>query len=204
MSVAPVSRSVESTLTADQNGPSAGPNRASSQVPDDGLYEVVDGQIVEKTVVAQQSAIANIIGHALDSFAKPHRAGRALVEMLFRIDPGKNLQRCPDTAFVSDARWPFRRRVPDVPVWDMVPDLAVEVVSPSNLAEEVHGKMHEYFEAGVRQVWVVYPKRREIYVYSSPKQIQVFQLGEELDGGDLLPGFRLPLAALFEDEHEAE
>ena len=65
-------------------------------------------------------------------------------------------------------------------------------------------RMHEYFETGVKQVWVVYTKRSEIYVYSSPKQIQVLQLGDELDGGDLLPGFRLPLAAIFEDEPEAE
>jgi Uma2 family endonuclease len=173
-------------------------------MPEDVLYEVVDGQVVEKTVGAQQNAIANILAQALGSFAKPNRSGHAYVEMLFRIDQAKNLQRCPDAAFVSDARWPVRRLVPDVPVWDMVPDLAIEVVSPSNSAEAVHEKMHEYFEAGMRQVWVVYPKRREVYVYSSPKQIQVFELGEDLDGGDLLPGFRLPLAAFFEDEPEAE
>jgi Uma2 family endonuclease len=204
MSVAPVSRSIESTLTADQNGPSAVPSRTGVDVPDDVLYEVIEGQIVEKTVGAQQIEIANIIALALNSCAGPNRSGRAFVEMLFRIDQGKNLQRCPDTAFVSDARWPFRRRVPDVPVWDMVPDLAIEVISPSNSAEAVHEKMHEYFEAGVSQVRVVYPKRREIYDYSSPKQIQVLQLGDELGGGDLLPGFRLPLTALFEDEPEAE
>ena len=64
--------------------------------------------------------------------------------------------------------------------------------------------MHEYFAAGARQVWVVYPDDREVYVYSSPKQVQILQLGDELDGGDLLPGLRFPLAPLFEDEPEAE
>ncbi len=101
-------------------------------------------------------------------------------------------------------QWPFRRQEPDAPVWDIVPDLAIEVISPSNSADAVHEKTREYFEADVRQVWVVYAKGNEVYVYSSPKQIQVLQLGDELDGGDLLPGFRLPLAALFEDEPEAE
>jgi Uma2 family endonuclease len=56
----------------------------------------------------------------------------------------------------------------------------------------------------VRSVWVVYPKRREVYVYASPTQVHVLPSDQELDGGDLLPGFRLPLAALFEDEAEFE
>jgi Uma2 family endonuclease len=122
--------------------------------------------------------------------------------MLYRIDQAKDLQRRPDVSFVSHARWPIRRRVPDVPVWDLVPDLAIEVVSPSNSANDVQKRIHEYFNAGVIRVWVVYPEEREVYVYSSPKQIQVLQIGDDLDGGELLPGFRLPLAALFEDEAE--
>ncbi len=117
------------------------------------------------------------------------------MEMVFRIDQATNLQCRPDVAFVSHARWPVHRRVPDVPVWDMVPDLAVEVVSPSNSADEVLEKIHEYFDAGVSRVWVVYPRRKEVYIYASPTQIQVLQLGQDLDGGDLVPGFRLPLAA---------
>ena len=63
-------------------------------------------------------------------------------------------------------------------------------------------KIHEYFQAGVARVWVVYPRQQEVYVYVSPTQIQVLQLGQELDGGELVPGFRLPLAALFEDDAE--
>ena len=98
--------------------------------------------------------------------------------------------------------WPFKRRAPTRSVWDMVPDLAIEVVSPSNSAVHVQEKIHEYFAAGVSRVWVIYPEQKEIYVYASPTQIQVLQLGDELDGGDLIPGFRLPLAALFEDDPE--
>ena len=71
-----------------------------------------------------------------------------------------------------------------------------------NSAVEVQTKIDEYFEAGVSGVWVIYPKQKKIHIYASPTQIQVVQLGDELDGGDLLPGFRLPLSALFEDDPE--
>src|SRR5208283_3646584 len=63
-------------------------------------------------------------------------------------------------------------------------------------------KVHDYFKAGVTRVWVVYPEQAEVYIYSTPQQVQVVGVGQKLDGGDLLPGFRLPVAVLFEDEPE--
>jgi Uma2 family endonuclease len=84
----------------------------------------------------------------------------------------------------------------------MVPDLAIEVVSEIKSAYEVRKKIREYFAAGVSGVWIIYPDQAEVYVYASPTQIQVLKTGQELDGGDLLPGFRLPIAALFEDDSE--
>ena len=122
--------------------------------------------------------------------------------MLFRINSETDLRRRPDVAFVSHNRWPFNRRIPKVIPWDMIPDLAVEVISESNSAYEVQKKLHDYFDAGVRRVWVVYPDQAEVYVYSSPKQVEVIGLGQELDGGDLIPGFRLPVAVLFQDDPE--
>lgn len=138
----------------------------------------------------------------LGSFARSNRLGRAFGEMLFHIDTGRDLQRRPDVSFVSHARWPYNRRVPDVAVWDMVPDLAIEVISQSDMMTAVVRKVHDYFKAGVTRVWVIYPDQAEIYIYSTPQQVQVVGIGQELDGGDLLPGFRLPVAVLFEDEAE--
>jgi Uma2 family endonuclease len=201
MSVVSAPSSVETTVLPPQNGPVL--DTAPLCVPDDVLYEVVDGKIVErKDMGVEQAEIASILAQALGWFAKSNRLGRSLMDIVFRIDQAKNRQRVPDVAFVSHARWPVHRRVPIGPVWDLVPDLAIEVVSPTDLAYAVQKKTHEYFEAGVKQVWVVWPEQKEVYVYASLKQIQVLQLGDELDGGDLLPGFRLPLAALFEDEPE--
>ena len=79
----------------------------------------------------------------------------------------------------------------------MIPDLAVEVVSQRNTADEVAGKIDEYFHAGVRQVWVVYPVTSKVQVYESPTRVQILQLGDELQGDPLIPGFRLPLSVLF-------
>jgi Uma2 family endonuclease len=198
MSVAAASRPGESTKT----GPRTEPGPSSMPVPDDILYEVVDGEILEKTVGVQESEIATLLIEFLAPFVRAHRLGKVLGEMIFRINIIKDLQRRPDVAFVSSARWPIKRRVPDTAVWDLVPDLAIEVISPTNAAVDVQTKIHEYFEAGVRSVWVIYPKQKSIHVYASTTQIQGLQLGDELDGGELIPGFRLPLAALFEDDPE--
>lgn len=192
---------VESSTLVAQNGPTGA---ADLVVPDDGLFELVDGKIVEKIVGTQQVEIAFDMAHSIAMFAKPRRLGRAVTEMVFRIDRGRNLQRRPDASFISDARWPFRKRAPNVPVWDIVPDLAIEVISPTNTADEVEDKKLEYFKAGVSVVWVVYPKQRLVHVCTSPTQVRILTADEELDGGSLLPGFRLPLASLFDDEPEPE
>jgi Uma2 family endonuclease len=195
--------------TPTQPGEAAGIDPRTEPIPsaiallsEDALYEVVDGEIKEKIVGVEESEIASLLYGFLFMFLRQHRLGKALIEVLFRIDQGKDQQRRPDVAFVSHSKWPSNRRAPRVSVWDIVPDLAVEVVSPTNTAAEVHRKIHEYFEAGVIRVWVIYPEQKNIYIYDSPKRIQVLQVGDELDGGDLIPGFRLPLAALFEDDPE--
>jgi Uma2 family endonuclease len=192
----------ESTTEVRDNGSSAPVRVEPLQIPDDMLYEVVNGTVVEKIVGASEVEIAAILDQYLGMFVRTHRLGRVVMEMIFPIDLAKDLERRPDVAFISHARWPFHRRVPNVAVWDMIPDLAIEVVSPANTANGVQEKVDEYFRAGVHQVWVVYPGQQTVYVYQSPTQIEVLRLGGELDGGELLPGFRLPLGALFEDDAE--
>lgn len=83
--------------------------------------------------------------------------------------------------------------------WDVVPDLAVEVVSPSDQLSEMVEKIDEFFLAGVKQVWVVHPNQYRIYVYDTPTQIRVLERKDSLDG-EVLPGFVLPLADLFREE----
>ena len=92
------------------------------------------------------------------------------------------------------------RQPPREPIPDLVPDLAVEVISKFNTRQEMERKLRDYFTAGVRAVWYVYHSpRREVRVYVSPTEYSVIRDGETLDGGDVLPGFRLALSDFFAD-----
>jgi Uma2 family endonuclease len=166
----------------------------------DSLYEIVDGQRVEKPAMGNfQVWAASILVERLGYFARTNGLGRVVAEMLFKIHPDGGRKRRPDVAFVSYERWERGRKITFDDGWDVIPDLAIEVVSPSNSAEAVNSKIAEYFKAGVKGVWVVYPMERQIYLYQSPKKTVILDSDDELDGGDLLPGFRLSLAELFED-----
>ena len=83
-----------------------------------------------------------------------------------------------------------------------MPELAVEIISLTNRADEVAEKLEEYYKAGVRLVWVVYPGQSKVYAYTSTTDVRVLAPGDELDGGDVLPGLRLPLRELFEKAGE--
>ena len=82
-------------------------------------------------------------------------------------------KRRPDLAFVSAARWPKGRLVASTEAWHLVPDLAVEVISDSNGANEIVLKIEEYFKAGTREVWIIYPCVRKVYVYSTSASVRI-------------------------------
>jgi Uma2 family endonuclease len=169
-------------------------------VENDGLYEVVDGQAVEKKPMgAYESLVGSRLNTRLDSCAAAHDHGRAVSEMLFDFGPALP-QRRPDVAYVSYEHWPRNRRVPSTQAWAAVPALAVEVISTSNTFGEVLSKVHEYFQAGVQAVWVVAPLHQQVYVYQSPTRVHVVALHETLTGAPFLPAFRLTLQELFDIE----
>ncbi|HEX3449722.1 MAG TPA: Uma2 family endonuclease [Isosphaeraceae bacterium] len=162
------------------------------------FYEVVDGKIVENPPMgARQSILASYLLLRIGQIASSNRLGWAVNETLFLIDPARKLKRRPDVAFVSAKRWSLKQEVPDTETWDVVPDLTVEVVSESNSANAVARKIEEYFQAGVQKVWVIYPSTSKIYVYDSPTRVRILQLGDELEGEAIIPGFHVPLSTLF-------
>ena len=135
-----------------------------------------------------------IIGF-LRAFVVPRNLGLVSgADGMMRLFPG--LVRIPDVAFVSWDRVPGGR-IPADPIADFAPDLAVEVLSRWNTKAEMARKRREYFAAGVRLVWVVDPELRIVTVFTGPEQWTSLAESETLEGGDLLPGFQLPLSALF-------
>ena len=161
-------------------------------------YEVVGGRRVETIRLgARETHLASWLIRLLGRFTDEQKLGHLATEMLFLLDSSTNLQRRPDVAFVSRERWPIDREVPMLAAWDVVPDLAIEVVSLSNSAQEIVAKTNGYFRAGVRLVWVIFPVEVQVQVWESPAACRVFNRDEILDGGPVLPGFRLPLNTLF-------
>lgn len=165
----------------------------------DALYEIVGSEVVETPPMgAYEAEIASLLQQMIGPFATEHRLGRVLTETLFDLRPAVDRSRRPDVAFVSAARWPLDRRAPRrAAAWPVVPDLAIEIISPSNTMDGVLSKVEEYFAAGSRLVWVMLCERNMVYVYQSPTRVRVLTLGGALDGGDVLPAFRLELSDLF-------
>ena len=162
---------------------------------DDLLYELVDQTLVEKTVGTYESYLALMLGRLLGNFVVERNQGIVLgADGMLRLAPG--LVRIPDVSFISWDRLP-NRRIPDQAIADLAPDLAVEVISPGNTREEMDRKLREYFDAGVRQVWVVYPRSREVVVYKTADQFETMGQQVTMEGGDVLPGFTFPVAQLF-------
>jgi Uma2 family endonuclease len=146
--------------------------------------------------------IASFLLGLIDPFARSNRLGQAAAETLFLIDPVRTLKRRPDLAFVSIKRWSLKRKVPATESWHVIPDLTVEVISKSNSAYTVARKIEEYFQAGVSLVWVIYPVTSKIHIYDSPTRVRILQLGDELDGEGVIPGFRVPLSTLFGEKKQ--
>ena len=146
--------------------------------------------------------LATVLTEYLRRFARQHRLGRGVQEMLFDLGATIQRKRRPDVAFVSYDRWPQQQRVPRTEAWEVVPNLAVEVVSPTDRADDLMNKVAEYFRAGVECVWVVFPSQEQIHVYESPTSVRILTRADALHGEPALPHFQLPVAALFDESEE--
>ncbi|MFO0821830.1 MAG: Uma2 family endonuclease [Gemmataceae bacterium] len=161
-------------------------------------YEIIDGVKVElPPMSADSQMLGSRLARHLSNFGIATDLGEACTEILFKLPLKKDRNRKPDVAFVAYSRWPKGKPLPSTNVWNVLPGLCVEVVSPNDLADEIETKINEYFEAGVTLVWVVYPRQERFYVYDSPAQVRRLTRSDTLDGGVVLPGFQLPLTELF-------
>jgi Uma2 family endonuclease len=159
------------------------------------LCELVDGVLVEKPMGFYESRLAVVLIGFLGPFLREHPLGIVLGEAgMVRI--GRRQVRLPDVSFFRWERFP-NRLLPRGAILKMAPDLAVEILSPSNTKKEMLRKRREYFAGGARLVWEVDPRKRRVMVYSSADQFTLLTEDHTLDGGDLLPGFRLSVRDWF-------
>jgi Uma2 family endonuclease len=166
------------------------------------LFEIVNGVRVEvPRMGAFASFLANVLAGFLNDYARPRQLGFAVIEVLFRLPPTGTSRR-PDVAFLGPGVWPHDFGEDPVD-WDRVPLIAIEIVSKTNTAAELLEKRNDYFAAGVKHVWIVYPRQRQVEVYDSPIGSRVLCSGDALEAEDVLPGFRLGIDELFTEPSTA-
>ncbi len=126
-------------------------------------------------------------------YAREH-GGAAMVETGFILQGNPDTVRGPDVSYLRPERVPQEHTERFFPG---APDLAVEVVSPSDSAQDVEAKVQEYLAAGSRLVLVAHPMTQTLTAYRPDGSAQVLRPGDILDGGDVMPGFRLPVSEVF-------
>jgi Uma2 family endonuclease len=159
------------------------------------LFELVDGILVEKTYDLLDSRTAMIVGHYLEEYLTSYPLGITIgTTGAIRLAPG--LVRMPDVAYYSWSRLPGGE-IPRQPIPDVVPNLVVEIINEHNTRGEMDRKYRDYFTAGVDLVWEIDGGSETVTVYTSPTRSRVLAGDQMLDGGTVLPGFALELAAFF-------
>ncbi|MFO0851899.1 MAG: Uma2 family endonuclease [Gemmataceae bacterium] len=161
-------------------------------------YELVDGVWKEKSMGNKAATVSSNLHAVLGPFVRLHRLGRVLLsEGRYCMLPTRaGLLRKPDLSFIAAGRLP-NDIIPDKDL-TLAPDLAVEVVSPNDLAVEVETKLDEYLTAGVRLAWVVYVPTRSVVAFRPDGTAVRRTAADTLDGADVLPGFAVPVAELFD------
>jgi len=163
--------------------------------PENKLYELVRGVLqVRDSPTKAHGYTAFKVGYAIGQYLETHPIGHVFVETDYTTQRDPDTVRRPDVSFVT------HERDEQMPAWkfaDAAPDLAVEVLSPSNRPNEIAQKIAEYFSKGSRLVWIADPKTWTVAVYAPEARPYVARSGEFLDGGDVLPGFRVEVKKLF-------
>src|SRR5438094_4972116 len=166
-------------------------------MPNGKNFELVNGELVERNMSWESERIGMNVGGLLWGHCRKHdcgevngsNAGYQCFEMIYPDDPDR--LRKPDVSYISVDRLPddsaSKGHCP------IVPDLAVEVVSPNDLYHEVEEKVDEYLQAGVRLVWVVHPQTKTIRIHRANGTVQDLHLNDELSGEDVIADFHCPV-----------
>ena len=165
------------------------------RLPDDDVrHELDEGELLTLSPALRRHGRLQVtISSLLDAFVRANSLGEIVVEVGFVLSRHPATVRAPDIAFIRSGRPPTATRFEDGP-----PDLAVEIVSPSDTASDMIRKVNQYLRAGARAVWVVYPEVKQVHVFEPAGAIRVLEADQILSAPGLLPGFSVPVRVLFE------
>jgi Uma2 family endonuclease len=172
-------------------------------LPDDGMERwLIAGELRERPMTVRNrfhSRAMIRVGKFLDNWLDQQPSPRGQV---LGGEVGVRLRRDPDTTVGVDVVYVSAdvlvRQTQKPPLIEGVPTLAVEILLPKDTFKEIHEKITVYQSAGVPLVWVVHPYDRTVTVYRRDAELELFNVGQELSGEPHLPGFRVPVARLFE------
>ena len=167
-------------------------------MPDDGFrYELINGELHQMAPAGEEHGSAAMsVGGSLHAYVRSHNLGR-----VYAAETGFKLATDPDTVRAPDAAFITRERAGATGIMkgyrEGAPDLVVEVISPNDLYTEVEEKVADWLQAGTRMVIVVNPRRRNVKVHRAVNEVQVLTEDDVLDGGDVVPGWALPVRDIF-------
>lgn len=160
------------------------------------VCELIDGVLVEKPMGMLESMLGAYILRLIGNHVEENELGVVSGSDGF-IRLSENVVRAPDVTFIPWSEFPTGAVPKDEAFWSVTPGLIVEVLSPSNTDAEIDRKLREFFAAGCKLAWVIDPPTKTAKVYTSAKKFRSLVEADTLDGGKVLPGFKLPLADVF-------
>lgn len=155
-------------------------------------FELIDGEVVEKLPTREHGIICGNAVTEINLYLRQNPIGRAAVEARHRPGNDPHNDRLPDVSFVSDLKRPVEREGLAL----YMPDLAVEVQSPTDSLKAMLTNAEFYLAQGARMVWLIYPEKRLVEVLTASER-SLLTAGDTLEGGEVLPGFSIPVGALF-------
>jgi Uma2 family endonuclease len=167
-------------------------------LPDGDRYELVNGElIIVGNSGMEHGNLGAFLCGLLEIYARRNKLGSTFdSSTAFTMKTGN--KRSPDISFVAKDRLKGLKKLPKG-FFQGAPDLAVEIISPSNTFDEIHTKIVEYFDSGSKLVWVIHPDEESVLVYHKPQPDKLLQRTDSLDGETIIPGFTVPVAELFAD-----
>ncbi len=159
--------------------------------PMDARYELVEGELITVSpTMPEHNDVRDTLLVAFRNFLAGRELGRVWSEQAFHLFG--DTARIPDISFVRAGRVVDPHQLPEG-----APDLVVEVISPTNTPREIERRISDYFAAGCKRVWLVYPEHREVYIHGLTGVSR--RRGDDLlEDTELLPGFSVKVSSLFE------